>query len=585
MLFAAGVDGDEPLRVAGSAIGDGGQSGRGDAGVSAGVHARLHGVLRTQASATRAVATATLTSLLRWVRRDLPGGRRYVRLVKPVPLLVREGSPPASPHPTPAQAAFPPAAAGKRTAPAAGTPVGAAGSSLSSTHSHHLQPATRGCGPSIPSCAAATSHDTEIEPQNLSTVLLLDGDICTRREGVSFHLPLHRFFAALLRESAATPQPAPPLTAAADSPAVHSTDADPVFNLGSLLDDVVREVSSWPPPADDLHCADAIPQREGSYRSYLKTQASCTSMAAGPVAPALSWPHDDSPLAWSPGASGGEGTQPGHGCGEPPHDAAGRPALWEPGLPLHSNESADGSGDCDEDQTDGSSSDESIDNGGSLAAEAGDEVDRRPRRARQRLAVPPQDAATAAVTARVRAELERGRALREAPVGRPPPTELEAGGVLGPGSSRMPPRAAQPLMRRGSGASSACTAGASSSSSTSKEKRTAPEGAPPPWPPRLGGAETKRLLLLQLVEHPLRVLALSAQAGAYLWRRNGAEILSQVSLAWPTEDGFQAGSSRAGAAGARVGTRTWAGGWGRGRAWRGGAILRLCFAYSDIRVE
>jgi len=44
----------------------------------------------------------------------------------------------------------------------------------------------------------------------------------------------------------------------------------------------------------------------------------------------------------------------------------------------------------------------------------------------------------------------------------------------------------------------------------------------------LNPADARRRLLLRLVEHPLRVLTLSAQVGAHLWRRNGAEMLSQV---------------------------------------------------------
>jgi hypothetical protein len=525
-LFAAGVDAEEPFRVAGSAIGGGAAdpTGRDEHGVSAGAEARVHDVLRVQASAARAVATETLTSLLRWVRRDLPASERYVRLVLPTVSLVEEGRAPVEPQPVPASgAAFPAGAAGKRTAPAVGASIDAAGRSLLSVHGKSVQPGARECGPAITSCAAASTHAAQIDPAYPSTVLLLDGDICTRREGVSFHLPLHRFFAALLREAAATPQRARPPANAAAPP---TAPADAPLDLGSLLDDVVREVSSWPPSANDLHWADATPRREWLYREFLHAQASCADAAAGPTEAALSWPHVISPVAWSPGASGGEGARFGRSCGAPPLGAAGRSVLREPDFPSHPNVSGDGSGASGESQILGQGCDESTGSGGSLAAAAGDAVDRRPTFVRQRLAMPQQGTGAA----------DAVRVPQGTDYGRPPPAQLDAGDMNGPGSSRMPPRAARPFMSRDIGGSSACLPD-TFCSSTSRAKRTAPEGAPPAWPPRLGSAETKRLLLLQLVEHPLRVLTLSAQAGAHLWRRNGAEMLSQVSLARRIKDG------------------------------------------------
>jgi hypothetical protein len=468
-------------------------------------------VLRAQASATQAVATATLTPLLRWVRRDLPANSRYVRLAVPPPLLVQEGGPSVTCDPVPGGGAAAPASAGKRPALPAGTCADATGSSPASF---------------------STSHKAQLCTDFPPNVLLLDGDICTRREGVSFHLPLHRFFAALLREAAATPQRVMQPTAAPsaaptlphDAPLRGAPPADPPpadaqLDLGSILDDVVREVSSWPAPASTLHQAHAIPHGEWFHSEIIKRNAARAASAS--TAAQLSSPHASSPLQITLGASSGDGAQTGHSCGGPPRGAACRTTPEESDLPLHSSESEDGDEGSGEDEDLSLSSAGSDDSGGNLGVRAGAGIDWHLRRL--------------GITAQMRQEWEREDALREA---RPALREVLAGIVSGPGPSQPP--SAQPLTSLGSGASSACPADASSSSDPKPKRVAPPDESPPEWPPRLGAAETKRLLLLQLVEHPLRVLTLSAQVGAHLWRRNGAEMLSQVSLARHITEGGKA---------------------------------------------
>ena len=123
------------------------------------------------------------------------------------------------------------------------------------------------CGATSPG-SSAVPKDKEIENGDSTeaiqseppTVLLIDGDICTRKEGTSFHLPLHRFFAAVLREAAA--MPLPPIQASSDSQQDLVSGSQQVALFSSLLDEIVSQVSAWPPPADDVHWEGAVAQRE-----------------------------------------------------------------------------------------------------------------------------------------------------------------------------------------------------------------------------------------------------------------------------------------------------------------------------------